>query len=160
VSGIEIETVFFLDVKADERRIGNDQAVVIDIRKLAFWRFAKPAAIFGVLNTSEFQQQHGFNNERTSIWKPEVRPKRVERDHGSGLRLPGDAAPPRYQCEVIAVRSEGSTENSTASMTAVPAKVINAIWKGTTTCARGTGASQASMSLFSAMNFVDLESRL
>jgi hypothetical protein len=36
--GIEIETVFFLDLKANEGRIGNDQAVVVDIRQLAFWR--------------------------------------------------------------------------------------------------------------------------
>src|ERR1700719_2683318 len=85
--GIEIEPVFFLDVKADERRIGNDQAVVIDIRQLAFWRLAIPAAIFAILKTSEFQQQHDFDNEGTSIWKPEVRPERVERDHGSGLSL-------------------------------------------------------------------------
>jgi hypothetical protein len=49
--GIEIEPVFFLDVKADERRIGNDQAVVIDIRQLAFWRLAIPAAIFSILKT-------------------------------------------------------------------------------------------------------------
>jgi hypothetical protein len=49
--GIEIETVFFLDVKADERRIGNDQAVVVDIGQLAFWRLAIPAAIFMALIT-------------------------------------------------------------------------------------------------------------
>src|ERR1700730_17933482 len=158
--GIEIEPVFFLNVKADERRIGNNQAVVIDVRQLAFWRLAKPAAICAVVEAGELQQQHGFDNKRTCIWKPEVRPKGVERDHGSGLPLSFDAAPPLHQCVVVAVRSEGSTENSTASITAVPAKVINATWKGTTTCARAIGASQASMSVFSAMNFVDLESRL
>ncbi len=139
---------------------GNDQAVIIDIRQLAFRRLAIAAAIFAVLKARELQQQHGLDNKRTCIWKPEVRSKRVERDHGSRLRLSFDAAPPLHQCVVVAVRSEGSTEISTASMTAVPAKVIIATWKGTTTCARSIGASQASMSVFSAMNFVDLESRL
>jgi hypothetical protein len=83
--GVEIETVFFLDVKADERRIGNDQAAVIDVRQLAFWCLAIAAAIFAINKTSELQVQHGIDNERNAIGKPEVRPKRVERDHGSGL---------------------------------------------------------------------------
>lgn len=79
-------------MKADECRIGNDQATVIDIRQLAFRRLAIPAAIFAILKTSKFQQQHGFDNERTSIWKPEVRPKCVERDHGGRLHFEDCAA--------------------------------------------------------------------
>jgi hypothetical protein len=54
--GIEIETVFFLDVKADERRIGNNHAAVIDIRQLAFWRLAIPAAIFAILRPANFNR--------------------------------------------------------------------------------------------------------
>src|ERR1700730_11028522 len=42
-----LETVFFLDVKADERRIGNDQAAVIDVRQLfLFVPAIIPATIF------------------------------------------------------------------------------------------------------------------
>ena len=61
--------------------IGNDQAVIIDIRQLSFWRLAKPAAIFPVRQTREFQQQHSLDDERAWIGETEKGPECVERDH-------------------------------------------------------------------------------
>jgi hypothetical protein len=65
-----IETVFFS--MYSELESINDQAVVIDIRPACLWRLAVPAAIFAIRKTSGLQEQHGFDNKRTSVRKPNV----------------------------------------------------------------------------------------
>ena len=45
-TSVEIEAVFFLDVKADEGRIGNDHALIVDIGQLSLWGVKGGRTIF------------------------------------------------------------------------------------------------------------------
>lgn len=61
------------------------------------------------------------------------------------------------QCSRFAVMSAGSVESSVAWISATPAIVRMVTRKGMTICAGSIGASQASMSRLSAMNWVERE---
>ena len=64
---VEVKSVFFLDVKTDESRIGNDNALIFDIGQLAFWSTAVALPVFLKGKTCEFQQQHGLGHKGASI---------------------------------------------------------------------------------------------
>jgi hypothetical protein len=54
-STIEIELIFFLDVPADEGRVGNDGSAVIDIRQLALRRLTKAVRVSPKFEVCHFQ---------------------------------------------------------------------------------------------------------
>src|SRR5207253_921090 len=68
---------------ADESRIGNPLAIVVNVRQLALWCPSKAGVVDPIDKAGHFQQHLSLGNERTRIRETEGRPKCVERDHPS-----------------------------------------------------------------------------
>lgn len=63
---VEIDAVFVFQMPADERRVGNRLAVIIDVRQLALRGLAKAGRVGSVSKASHFQQHFNLGDERGS----------------------------------------------------------------------------------------------
>src|SRR6516225_10120293 len=77
--------VFVFQMPADESRIGNPLAVVIDVRQLALWCPPKAGVVDPVSKAGHFHQHLGLSDEWARIRETECKSKCVERDHRSLL---------------------------------------------------------------------------
>ena len=55
-AAIEIDAVLLLEMQPDERGVGDDRAVVIDVRQLAFRRAQKSLGVRLVFELRELEQ--------------------------------------------------------------------------------------------------------
>jgi hypothetical protein len=72
---VEIHAVFVFQMPADERRVGNPFAVIIDVRQLALWRPAEPGGVGSVSKAGRFQQHFSLGDERARVRQTEGRPE-------------------------------------------------------------------------------------
>jgi hypothetical protein len=86
-SSVEIETVFFLDMPADEGRVGDDGSAVVNIGQLALRRLAKAARVGPEFQACHFQQHFDLCNEWARIGKAEGRSEALEGDHRRHLHV-------------------------------------------------------------------------
>ena len=84
-SAIEIEIVCLLDVPANEGRVRNAFAVVIDVRQLALGSFAESVGLRPIGQPGHLQEDFDFRHEWARIRQPERRPEGVERHHDRDL---------------------------------------------------------------------------
>jgi hypothetical protein len=70
---------------ADQRRVGNLLAIIIDVRQLALRGLTKASGVGSVSKASHFQQHFNLGDERTRVRQTEGGPKCVECDHRSLL---------------------------------------------------------------------------
>src|SRR5262249_22646872 len=70
---------------ADERRVGNPLAVIIDVRQLALRCLAKAGDVGSVSKARHFQQHFNLGDERARVRQTKGRPECVEGDHRSVL---------------------------------------------------------------------------
>src|SRR5262249_4063876 len=82
---VEIDAIFVFQVPADERRVGNLLAVIIDVRQLALRGPAKAGGVGSISKAGYFQQHFNLGDERARIGQTEGGPKWVECDHRSLL---------------------------------------------------------------------------
>ena len=80
-AAVEIDPVFLFQVPADEGRIGDARAVIVDVGQLAFGRLAEAFGIGPIGQAGQLQEHLGFGHERARIRQTEIRPEDVERDH-------------------------------------------------------------------------------
>lgn len=65
--GVEIDAIAALQVEADEGRIRDDDAAVVDVRQLALRRLAETGAVGAVRHPSHLQQHLGLGHERAGV---------------------------------------------------------------------------------------------
>ncbi len=78
---VEVDLILPFQVPADESRIGNPLAIIVDVRQLALRRLAKAGSVRPVSEAGHFQEHLGLGDERTWIRHAESGPECVERDH-------------------------------------------------------------------------------
>src|SRR5688500_3058269 len=67
---------------ADESRIRNQRAFVLDVRELSFRGFVEAFRVHRVWKVRQFQKHLGFGDERTRIWQAKGATEREKRNHG------------------------------------------------------------------------------
>src|SRR5262245_7641381 len=78
---VEIDSVFFLQVPADEGRVCNGLAIVVDIGELAFWSTFEAARVGPVGELCHLQQNLRLGHEGARVREAESRSEAIKRDH-------------------------------------------------------------------------------
>src|SRR5947199_9528462 len=102
---------------ADESRIGNPLAIVVNVRQLALWCSSKAGVVDPISKAGHFQQHLSLGNERTGIRETEGRHKCVERDHPalleSGCEGAWHAGRARCECWSISIKQRATQAQGT-----------------------------------------------
>src|SRR5260370_42229649 len=86
-AAIEIEAVFSLNVGADEGRVRDLLAFVIDVRQLSIWRSGRERLLLAVGETGHLELDLGLGHERADFRQAETSAEAVENDHRKLLAL-------------------------------------------------------------------------
>src|SRR5262249_52087273 len=78
---IEVDVVLLLQVPADEGRIGDDLALVVNVRELALRRLLEAGRVGPIGKLRHFEQHFHFGHEGAWVWQTKSRSEAIERDH-------------------------------------------------------------------------------
>ena len=85
--GVEVETVFGFEMRADEGRIGDGLGLVDDIGKLPLGRSRRLGPLLAIGDAGHLQLDLGFGHKRADLRQPESGAKAVEGNHASSPDL-------------------------------------------------------------------------